>query len=196
MSRGVWESLFGLLFSWLPGVGLILSVAGFCRQAVRLTEKHKIRRFFSMAFASVVLVVAIGALVGEAYLYSRDPGFAGKAGLWVWQKVTGQQALPGSEAGGIMGIDGYMPDEAVPDEYYTDDQMEEGDVPIGDEQMEEGDVPVDDGQMEEGDAAIPEGDFQDDIDFIEDDSDEEGGEPGQSLPPLSDLLKSHGVAVG
>ena len=62
MSRGLWESLFGLLFSWLPGVGLILSMAGFCRQAVRLTEKHKARRFFSMAFASVVLVAAMSYL--------------------------------------------------------------------------------------------------------------------------------------
>ena len=229
MSRGLWESLFGLLFCWLPGLGLILSVAGFCRQAVRLTEKHKTRRFFSMVFASAVLVAAIGALVGEAYLYSRDPGFAGKAGLLVWQKVTGQQALPGSEAGGLEAVNEYggMPEEPVPDEYYTDgqaeegdvpvgDQMEEGDIPVGGDQMEEGDIPVGGqmeegdvpvggqmeegdipvgGQMEEGDVPVAEGDFQDDVDFTEDDSDEAGGAP-ESLPPLSDLLKSHGVAVG
>ena len=198
MSRGLWESLFGLLFSWLPGVGLILSVAGFCRQAVRLTEKHRARRFFSMAFASVVLVAAIGALVGEAYLYSRDPGFVSKAGLKIWQSVTGQAALPGSEAGGFVMVDeNGIPLEDVPDEYYTDEQTEEGDVPTGDEQMEEGDVPVSgDEQLEEGDVAVPEGDFQDDVGFSEDDSDEEGGSPEQTLPPLSDLLKSHGVAVG
>jgi hypothetical protein len=115
------------------GLGLILSVAGFCRQAVRLTEKHKVRRFFSMAFASVVLVAAIGALVGEAYLYSRDPGFAGKAGLWVWQKVTGQEALPGSGTGDVAQVDeNGMPLEAVPDEYYTTGANREGDVPTGD----------------------------------------------------------------
>lgn len=210
MSRGLWESLFGLLFSWLPGVGLILSVAGFCRQAVRLTEKHKARRFISMAFASVVLVAAIGVLVGEAYLYSRDPGFVSKAGLKIWQSVTGQTALPGTGAGEVVAVDeSGMPLDVVPDEYYTDEQTEEGDVPTGDEQMEEGDmpvsgdeqmeegdVPVGDEQMEEGDVAVPEGDFQDDVGFSEDDSDEEGGSPEQTLPPLSDLLKSHGVAVG
>lgn len=199
MSRGLWESLFGLLFSWLPGVGLILSVAGFCRQAVRLTEKHRARRFFSMAFASVVLVAAIGVLVGEAYLYSRDPGFVSKAGLKVWQGITGQTALPGTGAGEVVAVDeSGMPLDVVPDEYYTDGQTEEGDVPVsGDEQMEEGDVPVSgDKQMEEGDVAVPEGDFQDDVGFSEDDSDEAGGSPEQTLPPLSDLLKSHGVAVG
>jgi hypothetical protein len=197
MSRGLWESLFGLLFSWLPGVGLILSVAGFCRQAVRLTEKHRVRRSFLMAFASVVLVLAIGALVGEAYLYSRDPGFIGKAGLKIWQSVTGQTALPGTEAGEAVAVDeSGTPIEAVPDEYYTDGEIEEGDVPVGDEQMEEGDVPVGDGQVEEGDLAFPEGAFQDDVGFSEDDSDEEGGAPDQTLPPISDLLKSHGVSVG
>jgi hypothetical protein len=196
MSRGLWESLFGLLFSWLPGVGLILAMAGFCRQAVRLTEKHRARRFFSMAFASVVLVAAIGVLVGEAYQYSRDPDFAGKAGLKIWQSVTGQAALPGSDAGETVALDeNGMPLDAVPDEYYTDGQTEEGDVPTGDEQMEEGDLPVDGQQMKEGDVPASEGDFQDDVDFNEDDSDE-GGTPEQSLPPLSDLLKSHGVAVG
>lgn len=210
MSRGLWESLFGLFFSWLPGVGLILSVVGFCRQAVRLTEKHKARRFVSMAFASVVLVAAIGVLVGEAYLYSRDPGFAAKAGLKLWQSVTGQAALPGTDAGEVAQVDeSGMPLEAVPDEYYTDVQTEEGDVPTGDVQMEEGDVPTGDEQMEEGDVpvsgdeqmgegdvAVPEGDFQDDVGFSEDNTDEAGGSPEQTLPPLSDLLKSHGVAVG
>ncbi len=68
MARGLWESLFGLIFCWLPGVGLILAVAGFFRQAVRLTEVHRARRFFYMLFASLVLIVAIGVLVGEAYL--------------------------------------------------------------------------------------------------------------------------------
>lgn len=188
ISRGLWESLFGFLFSWLPGVGLILAMAGFCRQAVRLTEAHKVKRFFAMAFASVVLVVAIGVLVGEAYQYSRNPDIVSQTGLWIWQKVTGQAALPGTD-----GEDYYPVDEGdVPDEYFTGDdyQMEEGDVPVGD-----------DYQMEEGDVPVSEGDFQDDIDFSEDDSDEESGDsaasaPESTVPPLSDLLKNSGVTVG
>ncbi len=66
-----------------------------------------------------------------------------------------------------------------------------------DGQMEEGDVPTD-GQMEEGDVTPAEGDFQDNIDFSEDNSDETtgGAAADTTLPPLSDLLKSHGVAVG
>jgi len=205
ISRGLWESLFGLIFSWLPLVGLVLSVSGFCRQAVRMTEAHKARRFFSMAFASVVLVVAIGGLVSEAYLYSRDPDVVSKTGLWIWQKVTGQEALPGTGDGEIMPTDeGVLPDEAsVPDEYHTaDGQVEEGDVPVtSDGQTEEGDVPVsDDTQMEEGDMPLSEGDFQDNIDFSEDNSDETGGlvtdAPESTLPPIADLLKSYGVTVG
>ena len=203
ISRGLWESLFGLIFSWLPLVGLVLSVTGFCRQAVRLTEAHRVRRFFSMTFASVVLVVAIGGLVGEAYFYSRDPDILGKTGLWVWQKVTGQETLPGTDAGGDMAADtGMLPEEtSVPDEYHTaDGQVEEGDLPA-DGQMEEGDVPVSgDVQMEEGDVPPAEGDFQDNIDFTEDNSDETGtltnDAPEATVPPLSEMLKSHGVAVG
>ena len=185
ISRGLWESLFGLLFCWLPGVGLILSVAGFCRQAVRMTEAYKVRRAISLILASVVLVAAIGVFVTEAYLYSRNPNIVGDTGLWLWQRVTGQAALPGTEPGNVPPADGDLQLEEgdVPDEYHTDDG-----------QLEEGDVPTDDPQMEEGDVPSAEGDFQDDIGFNEDDSDETTG--GATIPPLSDLLKSHGVAVG
>jgi hypothetical protein len=211
ITRGLWESLFGLLFSWLPGVGLILSVAGFCRQAVRMTEAYKVRRAFSLILASVVLVAAIGVFVGEAYLYSRNPNIVGETGLWLWQKVTGQEALPGTDLGDVPPAEGDPEEGDVPDEYHTDEgqmeegdvptgdeQMEEGDVPTGDEQTEEGDVPVDGQQMEEGDVPAAEGDFQDNIEFNEDDSDEttDGAAADATLPPLSDLLKSHGVAVG
>jgi hypothetical protein len=220
ISRGLWESAFGFLFSWLPGIGLILSMAGFCRQAVRLTEAYKVRRFFAMLFASVVLVAAIGALTGEVYLYSRNPDIASQTGLWVWQKVTGQQALPGTD----MNESVPAADELnVPDEYNTGDiqmeegdvpadgaQMEEGDVPVDGTQMEEGDVPVDGTQMEEGDVPVDnaqtgdmqpaEGDFQDNIDFSEDNTDEVPGDTAAgadaTIPPLSDLLKSNGVTVG
>jgi hypothetical protein len=195
ISRGLWESLFGLMLSWLPGVGLILSVAGFCRQAVRLTEAHRAKRFFALAFASVVLIVSIGALMGEAYLYSRNPNIVQESGLWLWKKVTGQEMLPGA-------VDAGYPAEG--DYYAGDGQLEEGDLPVGDDQMEEGDLPVGDDQLEEGDLPVgndqlAEGDFQDNIDFSEDDSDEAGGAgeaPEATLPPLSDLLKSRGVTVG
>jgi hypothetical protein len=182
MARGLWESLFGLIFCWLPGVGLILAVAGFFRQAVRLTEVHRARRFFYMLFASLVLIVAIGVLVGEAYLYSRDPDITDKAGLWLWQKVTGQQALPGAGEYGDMPIEEYLPDDSVPDEYYTDDGMIDGDL-----YGEEGDL-----YGEEGDLYGEEGDFRDDVDFHEDETDE----PDAAMPSLSELLKSKGVAVG
>ncbi len=192
IARGMWESLFGLIFSWLPGVGLILSVAGFCRQVVRMTEAHRVRRFFALVFASVVLVASIGALVGEAYLYSRNPAILSDTGRWLWQQVTGQQALPG-EATGTMTEEEGDGAEPLPDEYYTDEGGEEGDVPA-DIQAEEGDAPV---QTEEGDLPGAEGDFQDNVDFAEDESDEPGDAGTEAtIPPLSDLLKSNGVAVG
>jgi hypothetical protein len=204
IARGMWESLFGLIFCWLPGVGLLLSVAGFCRQVVRLTEAYRVRRFFALVFASVVLVASIGALMGEAYLYSRNPAIVSDTGRWLWQKVTGQQALPGEMPSMMPEEEGDGADEPVPDEYYTDEGVEEGDVPANgqeeegdvppDIQAEEGDVPA---QMEEGDLPMAEGDFKDDIDFVEDDSDEPGAEDAEAtLPPLRDLLKSSGVAVG
>ncbi len=203
IARGMWESLFGLIFSWLPGVGLIFSVAGFCRQIVRMTEAHRARRFFATVFASVVLVVSIGALVGEAYLYSRNPAILSDTGRWLWQQVTGQQALPGEEPGMMMEEEGDGAMEPLPDEYYTDEGAEEGDVPA-DIQAEEGDVSADlqeegdaPAQSEEGDLPGAEGDFQDNVDFNEDESDEPGDAGAEAtIPPLSDLLKSNGVAVG
>lgn len=198
IARGMWESLFGLIFCWLPVVGLLLSVAGFCRQVVRLTEAYRVRRALALMFASVVLVASIGALMGEAYLYSRNPAIVSDAGRWLWQKVTGQQALPGEMPSMMIEEEGDGADEPLPDEYYTDEGYEEGDMPVGD-QAEEGDVPAQDApvQMEEGDMPVTEGDFRDDIDFIEDESDEPGaGGNDSTLPPLKDLLKSSGVAVG
>ena len=97
--------------------------------------------------------------------------------------------------------DGAM--EPLPDEYYTDEGAEEGDVPA-DIQAEEGDVSADlqeegdaPAQSEEGDLPGAEGDFQDNVDFNEDESDEPGDAGAEAtIPPLSDLLKSNGVAVG
>jgi hypothetical protein len=218
MARGMWESLFGLIFCWLPGVGLILSVVGFCRQMVRLTEIHKARKALYTLLSGAVLVVCIGALVGEAYLYSRDQDVAGKAGLWLWQKVTGQETLPGMDPyadpyAGLMDGQDYMPDEYytgdggqdyVPDEYYTGDDGQDyvpDEYNTGDGgQVEEGDLSPDGLPGGIGDA-LPnrdndggdeEGDYQDGMDFYEDDTDEGGA----GMPSLKDLLESSGVAVG
>ncbi len=74
-----------------------------------------------------------------------------------------------------MPIEEYLPDDSVPDEYYTDDGMIDGDL-----------------YGEEGDLYGEEGDFRDDVDFHEDETDE----PDAAMPSLSELLKSKGVAVG
>jgi hypothetical protein len=49
--------------------------------------------------------------------------------------------------------------------------------------------------MGQGEFSVPEGDFQDDVDFSEDDSDETQ-RAEQTLPPLSDLLKSTAYRSG
>lgn len=163
MGRGLWHSIFALLLCWLPLVGLALAISGFVRQVVRMTVQHRARRVIFTIISFIVLVACIGVLVGEVYFYSRDPELPGKAALWVWQNVTGQENFPGADAGSA----GYPMSEGDFTGYSEGDFT--GDMDAG--LYDEGDL------SDEGDFT-GEGDFADDGNFYEDDSEEPGAEAG------------------
>lgn len=98
MWRGFWHSTFGILLCWVPLVGLLLSISGFARQMVRMTEQYKKRLFLFIVYGLLSLMVSIGAIVYGLYSYSRDPDILSKATLQVWTALTGQKSLPGQPA--------------------------------------------------------------------------------------------------
>lgn len=157
MGRGLWHSIFGALFCWLPGVGLLLAISGFARQMVRMTQAYKKRLLVYTVISLVSLVLCIGVLMGEVYAYAKDPDVLSKVSLQVWQAVTGQENYPWAAGGGNdytgmsnpglgnfdPGLEGGMdgePEGGVPDEHFGgEDDFEPSD---GFEEDDSDDLPA------------------------------------------------------
>lgn len=95
MWRGFWHSTFGIVFCWVPLVGLVLSISGFARQVVRMTDKYKKRWILFLAYGLLSLVISIGAITYGLYAYVQDSEVFTKIGTSVWTAITGQPSLPG-----------------------------------------------------------------------------------------------------
>ncbi|MGI6172958.1 MAG: hypothetical protein ACOYI8_03560 [Christensenellales bacterium] len=116
MRSGFVRSLLGILLCWLPLVGQMLSISGYLRQAVRLTRKHRVRLAFATIFAVLSVVVSIGALCTELYVYAKRPDIVEQV------KTEAQKLLfAGAPEGGEYGEEGeeYLEED---DEYSTDDE--------------------------------------------------------------------------
>lgn len=94
LRKGFVRSWIGLLLCWLPVAGLLFAIGGFVRTIVRLTRKYRVRRRIYLAFSFLVLTVCISALMGEIWIYSRDPGVLDRLGSQAWTFMTGQNADP------------------------------------------------------------------------------------------------------
>ncbi len=113
MRSGFVRSLLGILLCWLPLVGQLLSVSGYLRQAVRLTRKHRVRLAFATIFAVLSVIISIGALSAELYIYAKRPDIMEQV------KTEAQRLLfAGSPEEGMEGDE--LPMEE--DEYSTDDE--------------------------------------------------------------------------
>lgn len=95
MWKGFWHSTFGILFCWVPLLGLLLSTSGFTRQVIRLTDKYKKRQALFIAYGLLSLVLSIGMIAGGLYQYSQDPNMLTNLAQWAWKGLTGQETLPG-----------------------------------------------------------------------------------------------------
>lgn len=91
LSRGFAHSCAALALCWLPVVGLLMAVSGFFRVVVRLTKRHRRRRRACLVFSFLVLVLCTGVLLGEVWLYSRDPQILSRAGQQVWTFIVGEE---------------------------------------------------------------------------------------------------------
>lgn len=98
MGQGMIFAVAGLVLCWLPVVGLLLSIIGFIKLAVRITQRHKKRLVVYTIVGLLSLVVSTGALLGEVWVYSRNPNVLEEVKLWTWTKLTGQTTLPGQQA--------------------------------------------------------------------------------------------------
>ena len=199
MSRGLWESLFGpgVQLAAAGGVGpfgdRLLPPGGAADRGPQGAQV--LSRWPSPAWC--------WSWPSEGWLarptsIPGTPASLGKTGLWIWQKVTGQEALPGIDAGGDMDAEyrrpagGEQRARRVPHRRRSGwkratcpwtDSLRKATVPVsGDVQMEEGDVPP------------SEGDFQDNIDFSRgrfrrDRRLHERRAGGGPIPPLGELFE-------
>lgn len=183
MWRGFWHSTFGILFCWVPILGLVLSISGFARQVVRMTVKYRKRMALFTLYGLLSLVISIGAIVGGLYAYSRNPNILQDSATWAWTKLTGQPALPG---------------QTPPTDYTGQSDpglgvftTNEGDMTsaIPEEDLVEGDEVPDDAALNKGvndDGASFEDDEDDDFedDDFEDDDFEDDEDEEEELPEL------------
>ena len=110
LGRGMIVSVFGLLFCWAPGLGLLLAGVGFCKVASRVTVRHRARRGLYVFVSFLILVAAAAALMAECYLYVQNPNIIKDTGMRVYTWVTGETELPGAsdpqEGDGLYQADG------------------------------------------------------------------------------------------
>ena len=112
LKQGLLLAVFGLIFCWVPFLGLLLAVIGFLKVFVRITKRYKRRRTAYIALALSMLVICTGALMGEIYMYADNPNIIGDTGMWIFSKLTGMDVLPGSGGQDYIGGTHYGPESA------------------------------------------------------------------------------------
>ena len=130
LKKGFMHSCISLLLCWLPVVGLLLSISGFWRVFVRLTQKHRVKRAACLVFAFLCLVACTGVLLGEVWVYSRDPEIISRTGGQIWTFMVGEENAGVISDGGTvypdmnsagMGLYGEEYDAWAEDEFWTGD---------------------------------------------------------------------------
>ena len=125
IKRGIIDSILALVFCWVPIVGLILSIVGYLRQAVRLTEEHTKKHKTGLVLSIVALVVCVSVFLFECYYYSRHPDVLTTGPRSFLEKISGQSLSGGDD----YDYDDVEVDESEPeeedDEYYTDEDEED-----------------------------------------------------------------------
>lgn len=93
MGQGMICSVVGLLLCLVPFVNLILSAIGFIRICGRLTERHRVRRLVYLILSGVILVVSVGVLMGEIYIFSRRPTIMSDLGTLSLEVLSGEKTF-------------------------------------------------------------------------------------------------------
>lgn len=134
LKRGFVHSCIGLTTCWLPLVGLLFSASGFIRIMVRLTRRHRRRRKKCLVFSFLVLALCTAMLLGEIWVYSRDPDILSRTANQVWTFIVGEEnagALSTPSGTEYDNMDsaglGVMDSDALDDEFNWDEEWTEED---------------------------------------------------------------------
>ena len=105
LRKGLAHSWAGLLLCWLPVIGLAFSASGFWRVMVRLTRRHRKRRKAYLAFSFIVLFICTGVLLGEIWIYSRDPEIIDRTAQQAWAFIVGEENVSAPADEGAQGVE-------------------------------------------------------------------------------------------
>ena len=124
LRRGFAHSCTGLALCWLPVVGLLFAASGFLRVMVRLTRRHRKTRKAYLVFSFLSLAVCTGVLLGEIWIYSRDPEILNRTAQQAWTFIVGEEnadALDQSEPDGVVYDDMNGAGLGVSDDFWLDE---------------------------------------------------------------------------
>ncbi len=91
MKSSLIRSILGVLFCWVPLIGLIFGLTGFIGACRRVTARHKAALVLLTVFTVIVLALDVGVLTWETYAYTRSPKIVSMTGDTVWKLLTGAQ---------------------------------------------------------------------------------------------------------
>ena len=100
LGRGMVTSMFGLLFCWVPLLGLLLAGLGFGKIASRVTGRHKGRKAGYCFMSFLILVGVTAVLMAECYFYVQNPNIIQETGMKVYTFLTGESELPSQQDDG------------------------------------------------------------------------------------------------
>lgn len=124
LKRGFAHSCTGLALCWLPLIGLLFAASGFIRVMVRLTRRHRKKRKACLVFSFLCLAVCTGVLLGEIWVYSRDPQILERTGDQIWTFIVGEENAGALSTGDQDGTEYENMDEAgfgLTDTTWTED---------------------------------------------------------------------------
>ena len=121
ISGGVKVSVFALLLSWAPFLGVLLASVGFVRVTSSITRRYRGKRRLGILFALIVLIVALAATTFEVYSYTHNPWIVEDVKAWFMDRLTGgawyergydysSQQTPGMGQSNNPYVQGYTPD--------------------------------------------------------------------------------------
>ena len=89
INSGVKTSIFALLLSWVPFLGVLLGSIGFVRVSSAVTRRHRSKRRASILLTLIVLIIALALTTWEIYTYLHNPWIIDEARNWFMDRITG-----------------------------------------------------------------------------------------------------------
>lgn len=127
IGSGVKTSVFALLLSWAPFLGVLLGSVGFVKITGSVTRRYRGRRRTGMLFALFVLIAALALTTWEVYVYTHEPWIVDDAKDWFMDRLTGGAWYGGggydysTQQSYGMGMDsGAFIQGYTPDGYYNE----------------------------------------------------------------------------